>query len=262
MDAAITVERDGPIWTLTIENADKRNALTPSILDDLKREVSRIEDRDDARVLVLTGAGDAAFCSGIDVSVLTSDWSRGWKRDWEDQYERTLRRVRESTLPTLAMMNGDAYGGGVAVAAACDLRIAATDIRIAVTPAKLGLVYSYEGLRSLLHLIGPAATKELLFVGEPIGSRRGEAIGLVNRVVDRTELEETTYGVAESIAGNAPLSVATTKEILHAMLDRQSLTGREEEWVDRLREDVYGSRDLEEGLTAFDEDREPEFEGR
>jgi len=262
MSSEVTAEQDGGIWRLTIKNAEKKNALTPSILDDIKQEISTIENQDDARVLILTGCGDTSFCSGLDISVLTSDWEQGWERDWEDQYEETLRRIRDCTIPTLAMINGDVYGGGVAIAAACDLRIAATDVRIAVTPAKLGLVYSYEGLQSLLRLVGPAATKELLFVGEPIETGRAENIGFLNRVVNRSALHETTIGIAESIANNAPLSVVTMKKIIGAILENQSLREPEKEWIDRLRSEVFESHDLEEGLTAFKENREPQFEGR
>lgn len=258
MSETVHASVDDGICTLRIENSGKRNALSPTVLEDLIAEIEAVEGRDDVRVLVLTGTGEQAFSAGYDISAL-DDESRAGNAVG---FAAGVEAVFEFEYPTIAMINGDTFGGAVELAAVCDLRIAVEGARFAITPAKLGLIYGDRGINHVMHHVGPANTKELLFTGEPIDAERARSIGFLNDVVERPALEERTYGIAETIAGNAPKSLVGMKRIVRALEEKRTLSEAEKEWVDRLRAEAARSDDHAEGLEAFAEGRKPEFEGR
>lgn len=260
MTGTIRRETDGLVATVTIDNPEKRNALSPPLIERLIGAFDAFEGRDDIRTVVLTGVGEKAFSSGFDVSYF-EDGSDDEGADWPT-FVDLIETVSRFEYPVIAMINGSAYGGAVSLVAACDLRIAVEDAAFAITPATLGHIYTSDGIFEVMNHIGAANIKELLFTAEPIDSRRAFGMGLLNDVVERAELEERTYGMAERVSSNAPLSLVGMKKIVRAHLEHGSLTEAEREWAAALREEAMESRDHREGVEAFRENRQPEFEGR
>ncbi|SEH17805.1 Enoyl-CoA hydratase/carnithine racemase [Natronorubrum sediminis] len=255
MSGTLHAEADSGICTLTIENTGKRNALSPSILRAIEEEVTTAERRDDTRALVITGSGDRAFSSGYDISEFeAADGDEGGRA-----FEDAVTSIYEFPYPTIAMINGDTYGGAMELIAVCDLRIAVEDASFAVTPAKLGLVYGDRGINQLMHHIGPANVQELLFTAKSIDADRAGEIGLLNHVVDASNLEDRTYEIASEISTNAPKSLRGMKQVVRALLNKRSLNETEKQFVQRLRDDTRESEDHREGVRAFSEGRKPTF---
>jgi len=199
----LIVEEKGAICTLTFNRPEKRNLLTPAMLIELSEQLDRLRDEKKVRCVVIRGSGEKAFSSGYDINAIgENDMIRHHEGD--HPLGRALRTIESFPYPVIAMMNGHAFGAGLEVAVTCDLRTTVEDCLLGMPPAKLGVVYSYSGIKKFLDLIGPGYTKELFLVGRPISSERAWEIGLVNFMVPREELEEFTYGIADEIAENAP----------------------------------------------------------
>lgn len=257
MSGTLTVDVEQPVCRLTIDNPNKRNALSADFLPNLTETVASLSDRDDIRVVVLTGAGTAAFCSGYDISELSTS-----ETDHKRLVNRAVEQLREFEYPTIARINGDVVGAGMNLVTACDIRVAVDDARFGVTPARLGNVYSYQGIAQLVDVVGTADAKELLLTGDLLPADRAERMGLLHYRVDRDRLDEKVTEFTKSIGSNAPLSLSGMKRILNAIGRKDEFTTAEREWAASLRDEARSSRDYEEGKRAFAEDREPEFEGR
>lgn len=263
MAGQIRTDVDERVATITIDNTDKRNALSPPLLADIIAAVEELEERDDVRCLVLTGAGEKAFSSGFDISYHQRNYSDGPEvEDEEAEFEEMIEAIRHFEYPVIARINGGTFGGSMNLIASCDLRIAVDDAQFGITPAKLGMIYGAGEIGEIMAHIGPGDIKEFLYTAEFVDADRAYDMGLLNDVVPREDLDERTYGMAESIASNAPLSLSGMKRIIRAIMDKDGLTPTEERWSKELEEQAKESRDHEEGVEAFMNDREPEFEGR
>lgn len=254
----ITIETKGRVGKITIKNPEKRNALSEDLLDELCNAVESLRDRDKIYVIVLTGVGERAFSSGLDISEFSEDDPLAG----EYKLQRLLRLVENLKYPTIAKVNGDAVGAGFELVAACDLRIAAEDSRLGLTPAKIGIIPSDRAIRQVMTAVGPTNAKELLFTAKLINADRAHEMGLLNSVTDRSELDERVDTMAEDIASNAPLSLKGINTIIDALLDKKRLTQAEKDWAERLQKETFTSADHKEGRSAFKENRAPEFEGR
>jgi enoyl-CoA hydratase/carnithine racemase len=244
---------------LTISNPERRGALDHEILDALAEAARTL----DARCLVIAGSG-RMFSAGYDIGNLEG-------RQFEEAAERLVAHPFHDAIealdayayPIVAQLNGHAIGGGLELALTADIRIAARGVKIGMPPAKLGLIYSHTGLGKFLELCGPAFTSELFFVGRNIGVERGEAIGLVNEVVEPDELEQRVLELAEETAANAPLSLSGNKRIIRTL---RAMPGELPEDVERelveLRESCFRTEDFREGVRAFGEKRKPVWRGR
>jgi len=255
----LTIEEKERVCTLTLNRPEKRNLLTPAMLLELCTQLERLKDEDKVRCVVIRGSGEKAFSSGYDINAIgENDMIRHHEGD--HPLGRALGTIESFPYPVVAMMNGHAFGAGLEVAVTCDLRVTVDDCLFGMPPAKLGVVYSYTGMRKFLDLIGPGYTKELFLVGRPISSERAREIGLVNFMVSREELEEFTYGIADEIAENAPLSLRALKEITNA-LRRGQISPEDEKFIRQMTLEVQNSQDYKEGQKAFAEKRKPEFKG-
>jgi len=165
-------------------------------------------------------------------------------------------------FPVIAMLNGYAFGGACDLAIACDLRIAADDIQMGMVPARLGMVYFPDGIQRFIRTIGWPNTKEMFFTARRYKADQLQAMGLVNYLTPREDLETFTYGLAGEIAQNAPLSLKGTKRIMNLIAPSESLDAPALEEARQLIEEALASRDLKEGQAAFLEKRKPLFKGK
>src|SRR5512145_22414 len=193
MAPRIRVEDRGSVRILTIDNEGKRNALDFRALEEL--EVACVAaGRDRVRCVLLRGAGDEAFSSGFDLAELDLLSPSGERPD--AAVERAAEALEAVPCPTVAFLNGGAFGGGFELTATCDLRVAREDVLLGLPPAKLGVVYPEGGLRRFLALVGSARTRELFFVGRPIRADVALAWGLVNRVIQPEGAEAAALALA------------------------------------------------------------------
>jgi enoyl-CoA hydratase/carnithine racemase len=245
---------------LTISNPGKRNALDHAILDAI---ATAVEDAEGARALMLTGA-HGMFSSGYDIGDLPDDvFAQEAERLVAHPFTGAIEALWGTDLPTVAALPGHTIGGGLELALACDLRIAADGIRLGMPPAKLGLVYSHTGLRRFLDAVGEPRTRELFLLGRHVDARTACTWGLVSDVVAEGDLEDAALAAAGELAGNAPLSVAGNKRVLRELLRAETeLDPTVEAELLALRRASFDSEDLREGVRAFAEKRPPRWQGR
>ncbi len=250
----ILYENDGPVAWITINRPEARNALNQAVRDGLWAGLRRFAADDASAVLVLTGAGEEAFCAGADLKEMAALKLEVPPPDFAPYLNRNIQIGK----PVIAAVNGAALAGGFLLAQMCDLCVAAEHARFAITEARWGRGAPWAA--PLPWLIPPRVALELLMTAEPIDARRALEIGLVNRVVPAGELRAATQAMALRIAGNAPLSVRASKAMVYAAAERGWAAGLDE--GDRLFEPVYLSADAQEGPRAFREKRAPKWSGR
>jgi enoyl-CoA hydratase/carnithine racemase len=248
------------VLRLTISNPAKRNALDHAILDAIAAVMG---DLGDARTVVLTGAG-GMFSSGYDIGDIPDEvFAEQAERLVAHPFADALDALDGCAIPTIAALPGHTIGGGLEIALACDLRIAADGIVLGMPPAKLGLVYSHSGVRRFLQAVGAPRTRELFLTGRNIDARTALTWGLVNAVVGAADLESATLDLAEDVAANAPLSVRGNKRVIRELLAAE---GPLDEAVERelieLREASFHSEDMREGIRAFGQKRPARWKGR
>ncbi len=248
---------------LTISNPAKRNALDHPILDAISATLAELAASDsDVRCVILTGAG-GTFSAGYEIGEIgDGKFQEEAERLVAHPFTEAIDAVEAFPYPTIASLPGHTIGGGLELALACDLRVAAERVKLGMPPAKLGLVYSHTGLRRFLDTIGAARTRELFLLGSYIDAATALQWGLVNRVAVDERLEPTTLELAAELAGNAPLSQLGNKRVIAALLNaRTHLDEEVEAELIELRRASFASHDLREGMTAFAERRAPHWRG-
>jgi enoyl-CoA hydratase/carnithine racemase len=258
---SLLVHREAPLAWVTVNRPAAHNALNAAVWAGLASAFTELATDAEIRVIILRGAGDKAFISGADISEF-----RALRADADAAVEydrlsgRAWRAIGETVQPVIAMVNGLCFGGGVAVALACDLRFAADGARFAIPATKLGLSYPMESIERLVHVVGPTHAADILLSARALTAQEALHIGLVNRVVPAADLEGVTREYALSIAAGAPLTVAAHKRAI-----RESLRPAAERDHDALREAMrrcFDSEDYQEGIAAFLDKRPPRFRGR
>lgn len=257
----LLLDVDHGVATVTFNNPAKHNALSVEMREGLRAALQIVRDDRDVRVVVMTGAGDKAFISGADISEFGERRTSAEARAEFDRAGETLGRVwAELNVPVIAMIRGYCIGGGLLTAMQADIRIASTDAQFGVPAARLGLGYGYGGVKQLVDLVGPAWTAEILFSARRLSAEEAERIGLVNRVVDATSLEDEVAGLASAISSNAPLTIAACKAAIREA--RRDPDRRNLERVAEMVEACFRSEDYKEGQRAFLEKRPPRFGGK
>jgi enoyl-CoA hydratase/carnithine racemase len=204
------------------------------------------------------------FSAGYDIGEIPEDvFAVEAERLVAHPFTRAIEKLEGYPYATVAALGGHTIGGGLELALACDMRVAAAEIKLGMPPAKLGLVYSHTGLRKFIDAIGATRTRELFLRGRNIDASTALGWGLVNEVVDADALERASVGLATELAGNAPLSVSGNKRVIAALLAAQGrLDPTVEHELIELRRACFESEDLREGVRAFNERRAPRWQGR
>jgi len=257
-----TVLLDEPapgVARLTIASPRKRNALDHAILDGIARMLPEL----DHACVILTGS-HGMFSAGYDIGDIPDDvFAVEAEKLVAHPFTAALEALEAYPYPLLAALPGHAIGGGLELALACDLRIAAGSIKLGMPPAKLGLVYSHTGIQKFISAIGAPRTRELFLLGRNVDAHTALAWGLVNWVVDADALAEEALAIARELAGNAPLSLSGNKEVIRTvLLAADRLDPAEEEELVELRRSCFASEDFREGVRAFGEKRAPVWQGR
>jgi enoyl-CoA hydratase/carnithine racemase len=243
----------GRIARITLNRPEKLNALDPEMLAALEDAVSEAEQSHEVRAIILEAAGEKAFCVGADILAWTALSPLDMWSDWVRRGHRVFDRLERAKQPVICAIQGFAYGGGLELALACDIRIVTESARFAMPEVKLGTVPGWGGTDRLPRLIGSARAKQMIFTGEPITAEVAEHWDLANEVVPVASLGDRTRALAEKIAGNAPVAVQTAKQLIarSSSATLESLAAAVNAFSD----------DAKEGLAAFREKRSPKFEG-
>jgi enoyl-CoA hydratase len=254
-------DSDG-VSTLTLNNPSKHNAMNFAMWQALPDLLQNAGDDRATRVLVLTGAGERAFCSGNDVSEFDKVRSTPAQIEHYNELQRTVcERLAKLSKPTIAMIDGYCLGAGLEFALLCDFRCCTPASRFAVPAVKLGLPYRHEDIVKLLDVIGPAHTREMVLGGRRIDGERAADIGLVHQLApSREALVRDVMELAGELAASAPLSLAAAKVTINEALRRD--IAPDLALCKKLADEVYASHDYIEGRAAFAEKRKPRFEGR
>lgn len=255
----ILFEISGGVGYLTVNRPDQRNAMTWAMYQRLV-EVCEEVDRDDRiKVLVITGRGDRAFISGTDIAQFPA--FRGNPQagiEYEERIDRVLGRLEAVHAPTIASIRGFAIGGGLGIALACDLRLAADTAQFGIPNIRLGNCLSMKNYTRLVALLGPARTKEMIYTARHVDAREAHAWGLVNEVVPSAALEARTRELAEAIASAPPITLRVSKEAVHRVVERLVPENSGHDLIALC----YNSADFQEGVAAFLEKRPPRWVGR
>jgi enoyl-CoA hydratase len=252
-DAVLFDARDDGIAVITLNRPEARNAVGKEIREGLFTAWDRFERDPALRVAILTGSGDKAFCAGGDLKELTQLRITIPPRDMFPAPGDNI----ELTKPTIAAVNGVAFGGGWRIAQACDLCVASTRAQFAVTEVKVGR--SSPWAAPLIHMIPQRIMMEIVLTGKPISAHRAYEIGLVNRLAEPDALMATAFALATEILDGAPLSVQAAREMV--MLSTEMGRSAALRSARHVSERVYLSEDAQEGPKAFAEKRRPQWKG-
>ena len=259
MPDTILVERAGAIATVVLNRPEKLNALTKPMWQRLGDVIAELSADDALRCLVLRGAGDKAFAPGNDISEFENERANVEQaRAYGAIMRRTLAAFEHCRHPMVALIKGICVGGGLEIAANCDLRICGESSRFGVPINKLGLVMAHAELRGLVNLVGRATALEILLEGRIFGAQEAKAKGLMTRIVPDDKVEEEAYATAQRIADGAPLVARWHKKFAERLTDPTPLSEAE---VDEGFA-CFGTEDFQIGYRAFLKKVKPDFKGR
>jgi enoyl-CoA hydratase/carnithine racemase len=255
----LNANEDGAIATLTLYRPEALNALSRELAAELTAASEVLQRQEGVRVLIVTGAGERAFCAGADLkerkSLTAADRAAHTRA-----IEAAVEAIAALPMPTIAAIRGYALAGGSELAVACDLRVAATDAVLGFPEVKIGIFPGAGGVLRLPKLVGSGAARDLLFSGRRVVAEEALDLGLIDRLVAPDEVLPEATELAEMIAANAPLAVRAVKRALADSAARPHEEARR--IVNSLRAALDGTDDYEEGLAAFAERRSPRFTGR
>ncbi len=260
MPGHIAIERDNAVATVLIDNADKLNALTVAMWQELARVMRELSEDDNLRCIVLRGAGDKAFAAGADIAefaTVRNTREQGMVYHREHVYG-ALQAVADCRHPVVAMIHGPCVGGGLELACQCDLRIAGESGRFGVPINRLGFSIAYDELVAVLPVVGRAAALEILIEGRVWDAREAFAKGLLTRVVPDEKLAEETRATVERICAGAPLVARWHKQFIRRLAPHATPLSAQE--IDDSFA-YFETEDFREGYAAFTQKRKPAFKG-
>ncbi|WP_233522537.1 enoyl-CoA hydratase-related protein [Peribacillus glennii] len=251
----LSVENE--IGTIYINRPEKRNALTYDMWIDLAQLVDECNANPEVKVIVFRSTTEKAFSAGADIGEFkTIRYTAEGAAKYNDATMVLEEKIAKSPKPSIAMISGFCVGGGCEIAVACDFRFSDQTGKFGITPAKLGLIYNTPGTKNLVDLVGPSNAKDILYTGRIIEAEEAIHLGLINRIIETSQLEEETYKYARLICQNAQMAVRGSKVIINKVLEGDT---HDSEETGKLVIESFISEDYQEGVSAFLEKRKPEF---
>jgi enoyl-CoA hydratase/carnithine racemase len=258
MSSPVHVDVTTPIATVRLDGPERHNVLDSEGWRQLGTSFEKLSERDDVGCVAVCGTGGRAFSAGSDVGRFGEERETPEDiRSYSDTIGSTLAAIQRCKVPTVAIIQGICVGGGLEIAACCDLRVCGESSRFGAPINRLGLTMSFDELEPLVRLLGPSPVLEILLSGELLEAERARTVGLVNRVHPDASVVEQGYGLAARIAAGAPLVNRWHKRFVRRLLDPTPVSDEE-------RDEAYASfatADYHEGRSAFLEKREPRFRG-
>ena len=259
MYQTLIYEKKENIGVLTINRPQRMNAISNELTSELKKFLDEIENDDELRVLVITGAGDKAFVAGADINELV-DRDALIGRRVSRQRQEIFSRIENLHVPAIAAVNGYALGGGLELALACSIRICSDKAQFSAPEVKLGIIPGDGGTQRLPRLVGLGRAMEMILTGDFIDAEEAYRIGLVNKIVPHEELMEKAMELAKKIASRPPLAVRYAKEAVNRSMEGSTISGFAlESFLHALS---CTTEDKKEGVSAFLEKRKGKFKGR
>ncbi|SIS01624.1 enoyl-CoA hydratase/isomerase family protein [Natronorubrum thiooxidans] len=252
----VQLDWDGAVATLTVDRPDALNALNVQTLEAMGEALTEAAD-EGARALVLTGAGDDAFIAGADIAYM-QDLETPTAQEWGELGHDVADALEAFPAPTIAAVNGYAFGGGCEMAMACDLRVASESALIGNTEIDLGIIPGWGGTQRLPELVGDETARRMIFLGERLDAESAAEAGLFGEVVADEDLEDTVTELAEQIAAKPAVAMRAAKQAINQRHEGPQAAGLTYE--QRAFASLFGTPDQREGMTAFVENRDPEFE--
>ena len=252
-------ELNNAVAILRLNRPDKRNALSREMIEELSENFERLKEDEQLRAVILTAAGNIAFCSGTDISELAG-LSEGEAIEVSVRGQKLCDQIEAFPVPVIAAVNGIAAGGGCELALACHLRIASSEATFNLPETKLGLVPAYGGTQRLAREAGPGRALEIMLTGKTITAAEALGIGLVNRVVDGADLLHEAKSIATEISRFAPLAIRACLKAVTLGLNLSFEDGLALET--ELFASLFATEDVQEGTSAFLEKRSPVFKGK
>jgi enoyl-CoA hydratase/carnithine racemase len=255
----VSLQREGHLAWLTIERPGVMNCLSFPTLRRFRTLLAELREDLALRCILITGAGDKAFCAGADLKE-----RKTMPAERVPHFVRNIRALMDDVealpQPTVAVINGFCFGGGTELALACDLRVAAESSELGLTETSLAILPGAGGTQRLPRLIGKSRAKDLILTARKLGALEAERFGLVNRIAPAAELRSRALELAQAIAANGPVAVRAAKDAIDRGLELPQTQGLEHEA--RCYERVLGTSDRLEALAAFAEKRRPSYQGR
>jgi len=257
----LRVEKRGAVGWLVFDQPARRNAISDAMWRAIPPAMKQFDADAEVRCVAFRGAGTEAFSAGADISEFEKNRaSTESVGGYDTLLDQVLHSIQNSPKPSVAMIYGYCFGGGLEIALACDLRYCAAAAQFSIPAAKLGIAYNVEGHKRLLETVGHARAREIMFLGRRYPAQEALAMGLVHRVLPDAELETFTEQVIAELAANAPLSIANTKTLLEEYA--KSVGAPDHARMRAAMERCARSEDYQEGRRAFMEKRKPKFKGR
>ena len=250
--------KDG-IGSLTLNNPARRNALSLELCDELVAALTDFEAKKIPVIILRAGKDAKVWSAGHDITQLPKVHHDPLAYD--SPMETAFRKIQTYPGPVIAMIQGSVWGGATDLAVTCDLAVGDETASFAITPVKMGLPYNASGIMHFINRVGSNIAKEMFFTAEPVKAGRAYHFGILNHLVNSAEIEDFTYKLARTIAGNSPLAVGVIKEQFRILSEAHPISPEAFERIQALRRKVYNSGDYEEGIKAFMEKRKPRFKG-
>src|SRR3954467_8193463 len=258
-EGRLLVEKRGAAGWLVFDNPAKRNALNAAMWRGIPAALAQFEADPGVRSIVLRGSGTQAFTAGAAISDFDNIRAQRPTRKYESFLDQVLDAIQGASKPSIAMVHGFCFGGGLELALACDLRYCGASAQFAIPAAKLGVGYNIEGHKRLLETVGHARAREIMFLARRYNAEEALTMGLVHRTMPDAELEGFTDEILKTLSENAPLSIANSKTIIEGFVKASGEPdhARMKASIERCR----SSSDAQEGRRAFMEKRKPNFTG-
>lgn len=256
---SVRVHKEGVISHLVLNRANHLNALNPEMLQTLLIHLERLEKNEKVRVLIISADGEKAFVAGADINAM-ADLGPRPIADYIELGQRVMRRIETVRFPVIAAVHGYALGGGLELALACDLIVAADNSKLGQPEVGLGIIPGFGGTQRLIARAGMGAARRLIYTGEIIDSAEALRLGIVDKVVTREGLIDAALAWAVEIEKKAPLAVACAKKVMRQSQDESLLAGLRLEVEGFLA--LFATVDREEGMQAFKQKREAKFTGK